>query len=50
MELHTALAKVHFSYDLELLNPEVDWQRESRMQILWEKPSLMVKVIPRHRT
>ena len=45
MELRTILAKLHFSYDLALLDDgqDVDWQRESRMHTLWKKPKLMIK-------
>ncbi|KAJ5674729.1 benzoate 4-monooxygenase cytochrome P450 [Penicillium maclennaniae] len=47
IELQTIMAKLHFKYDLTLLNDTMDWQKDSRMYTLWEKPSLMVKVIPR---
>ena len=47
MELDTVLAKLHWKYNLTLLNPEMDWQRDSRMHTLWKKPELMVKVSPR---
>ena len=47
MELDTVLAKLHWKYDLTLLNPEMDWQRDSKMHTLWKKPELMVKVSPR---
>ena len=47
MELDTVLAKLHWKYDLTLLNPEMDWQRDSRMQTLWKKPELRVRVSPR---
>lgn len=41
------MAKLHFKYDLTLLNDTMDWQKDSRMYTLWEKPSLMVKALPR---
>lgn len=47
MELSTILAKLHWSYDLELVSDKLDWQRDSRMATLWVKPELMVKVHPR---
>lgn len=47
IELHTILAKLHFSYDLEFLNTDMDWHRDSRMQTLWKKPELKVRVHPR---
>ena len=44
MEMRTTLAKLHFKYDLELLSKEVDWQGDSKMHTLWQKPDLLVKV------
>ncbi|KAL8708610.1 MAG: hypothetical protein Q9220_006546 [cf. Caloplaca sp. 1 TL-2023] len=47
MELRTILAKMHFKYDVKLLNEELDWNRDSEMHTLWNKPNLMVHMIPR---
>lgn len=47
MEMRTTLAKLHFKYDLELMDTHVDWFRDSKMHTLWQKPRLNVKVIPR---
>jgi hypothetical protein len=47
IELRLALAKLFWKYDLELLNKDVDWIRDSRMYILWNKPALRVCVVPR---
>ena len=44
MELRTVLAKVHYSYDLRLLDKDLDWQKQSKMHTLWQKPQLMVAV------
>ena len=38
------LAKLHFLYDLELIDRNIDWQRDSRMYLLWKKPPLMVVI------
>ncbi|KAL2043872.1 hypothetical protein N7G274_003392 [Stereocaulon virgatum] len=50
LELRTILAKLHFSYNLALLDghQDVDWQRDSQMHTLWKKPKLMVKATRRH--
>lgn len=45
--MRTTLAKLHFKYDLELLDTHVDWLNDSKMHTLWQKPGLNVKVIPR---
>lgn len=43
----TILAKVIFTYDMELLNQELDWHRDSRMATLWQKLELRVRVTQR---
>ncbi|KAL8729762.1 MAG: hypothetical protein Q9181_004890 [Wetmoreana brouardii] len=47
MELRTILAKMHFKYDIKLLNEHLDWNRDSEMHTLWNKPTLLVHVLPR---
>ncbi|KAL9583824.1 MAG: hypothetical protein Q9203_004916 [Teloschistes exilis] len=47
MEIRTILAKMHFKYDFKLLNREVNFHRDSEMHTLWNKPRLMVHVVPR---
>lgn len=47
MELRTTLAKIHFTYDLKLLDKDLDWQRDSRMRTLWHRPALRVEFIAR---
>ncbi|KAI1205728.1 cytochrome P450 [Annulohypoxylon truncatum] len=44
LELRTVLAKLLWTYDMELVNNHVDWHRDSRMLTLWKKPPLWVKV------
>ena len=44
MELGLVLCKLLWTYDLELLNKDVDWLRDSRMAMLWQKPELRVRV------
>lgn len=42
MEFRTTLAKVIWTFDLELVNRDLDWHRDSRMHSLWVKPNLLV--------
>lgn len=49
LELQTIMAKMLFRYDLELVN-DLDWHRDSQMHTLWEKPSLMVRVLSRQHS
>lgn len=47
MELHTTLAKLHYKYNIKVLDDRLDWHRDSRMNTLWRKPALMVAVFER---
>ncbi|RYP61516.1 hypothetical protein DL770_009770 [Monosporascus sp. CRB-9-2] len=40
MELRTTLSKLFWVYDLELVDRELDWLRDSEMHTLWRKPKL----------
>lgn len=44
--MRITLAKLHFLFDLETVEPELDWQKESRMKLLWVKPALLVRIQP----
>lgn len=46
LELQVTLAKLHFKFDLTLLNTEMDWHRDSKMHLLWKKPPLMIQISP----
>ncbi|KAG9527480.1 benzoate 4-monooxygenase cytochrome P450, partial [Aureobasidium melanogenum] len=46
-ELNLAMCKLHYKYDLELVNADLDWHRDSKMRIVWHKPEMMVRVRPR---
>jgi hypothetical protein len=47
MELNLTMCKLHYKYDLELVNADLDWHRDSRMHIVWHKPEMMVRVSSR---
>lgn len=47
VELRTTLAKLHYTYDLKLLDDKLDWHRDVRMHTLWQKPELKVQVLSR---
>lgn len=42
--MRTTLAKLHFKFDLELVDKTFDWQESSRMHTLWQKPALPMRV------
>ncbi|KAH7141623.1 cytochrome P450 [Dactylonectria macrodidyma] len=43
MEINLILAKLHYEFDLELLDEELDWLEQSRMHVMWWKPALNVR-------
>ncbi|KAL5041775.1 hypothetical protein BDW71DRAFT_217421 [Aspergillus fruticulosus] len=49
MEMNLILAKMLWKYDLELVNPKLDWEGQSHMHVMWWKPSLMVRFRERTR-
>ncbi|KAI0198467.1 benzoate 4-monooxygenase cytochrome P450 [Astrocystis sublimbata] len=46
LELRLIIAKLVWQYDIELFDQSVDWHRDSKMQTLWQKPKLAVKIRP----
>ncbi|KAI0973641.1 benzoate 4-monooxygenase cytochrome P450 [Xylaria arbuscula] len=44
LELRLILAKLIWKYEIEILDDTLDWQRDSDMRTLWEKPKLPVKI------
>lgn len=47
MEISTILAKLHFRYDIELVDQNLDWEGTSHMHVMWWKPDLNVRILPR---
>ena len=47
LEMRTVLAKLMWTYDMKLMNRDVDWHRDSKMLTLWRKPPLWVQVAAR---
>ena len=47
VEMNLILAKLHFRYDLELVDPRLDWEGQSTLHVMWSKPELLVKIKPR---
>ncbi|KAI0808710.1 benzoate 4-monooxygenase cytochrome P450 [Xylaria sp. FL0064] len=43
LNLRTIAVKLIWVYDLELVNTELDWHRDSQMHNLWRKPDLIVR-------
>jgi len=49
MEMRSVLAKLHFTFDMELVNRGLDWHRDSEMHTLWKKPDLKVWLTRRQK-
>jgi hypothetical protein len=43
MEINLVLSKLHYEYDLELVDEKLDWLGQSRMHVMWWKPALNVR-------
>jgi cytochrome P450 len=48
LEIRIILAKIVWMYDLELVNRDVDLERDSRLYLLWKTPKVMVRYRPRN--
>lgn len=47
--MRVILAKIVFSFDMELQDKELDWIGVQKVFALWEKPALNVKLTPVQR-
>ncbi len=45
VEISLILAKLHWTYDLELLDKDLDWEGQSHMHVMWWKPALNVRLL-----
>ena len=43
MEVSTILAKLFWRYDMELVDPTLDWEKQSQVYVMWNKPDLPVR-------
>lgn len=46
VEINLIMAKMHFAYDLELRDADLDWLRQSHMHVMWRKPAMYVRFHP----
>ena len=47
MEVNLILAKLFWRYDMELVDPSLDWEGQSEVHVMWKKPELRVRFHPR---
>jgi hypothetical protein len=43
MEINLILTKTFWKYDLELANPNLDWEGQSLLHVMWWKPELLIR-------
>lgn len=46
-EMRLVLAKLVWNFDMELDPRSEEWIEQNKVFLLWEKPSLFIKLIPR---
>lgn len=44
LEISLILAKLHWMYDLELLDKSLDWEGKSHTHVMWWRPKLPVQL------
>ena len=49
MQARIVLAKLVWTYDMELLSKEVDWEKECKLFLIYERPEVRVRLRPRKR-
>ena len=47
MEMCTIMAKLHWSFETEMVDPGLDWVGKSKMHVQWDKPHLDIRFLPR---
>jgi hypothetical protein len=48
-EMNLILAKMLWRWDLELVNKDLDWEGQGRMHVMWWKPSMYIRILPRSK-
>ncbi|KAI0391819.1 cytochrome P450 [Xylariaceae sp. FL0594] len=43
MEVNLLLSKLCWKYDMELMDQSLDWEGQSRVHVMWDKPELKVR-------
>ena len=46
-EIRSILARLIWNFDMDLLEESANWADVQKVFVLWDKPSLMVKLRPR---
>lgn len=50
MEINLIMAKMFWKYELELVDKELDWDKQSQLHVMWWKPELRVRFQERKTT
>ncbi|KAF3002231.1 hypothetical protein E8E14_004500 [Neopestalotiopsis sp. 37M] len=49
-ELHVTVAKIMYKYELDIVDKNLDWDKDVQMSLLWKKPSFSVSLTERHKS
>ncbi|KAL5435507.1 Cytochrome P450 monooxygenase orf9 [Paraphaeosphaeria minitans] len=49
VEMNLILAKMHWTYDFDLVDKELDWEANSHIHVMWWKPDLWVRLVPKDK-
>ena len=49
LEMRIILARIVWEFDLELCSKDVEWERDIKLRMLWQKPELRVRFRPAMR-
>lgn len=49
MEMRLVLAKMYFTFDIELLDKDLDWHRDARIYLIWQRRELNARLSLRDR-
>ncbi|MCJ1269464.1 Cytochrome P450 monooxygenase orf9 [Lobaria immixta] len=48
VEISLIMAKMHWKYDMELMDKNLDWEGQSHMHVMWWKPHLNIRFSEAH--
>lgn len=48
VEIALVMAKLHWRYDLDLVDRDLDWEGQSHMHVIWWKPALDIRFSEAH--
>ena len=47
VQVSLLLAKMHFRFDMDMLDKELDWEAKNHIHVMWWKPPLYIRMMKR---